>query len=148
MTFKDDDNVERIYSKIQPDKLIASILRRENLTNYRCDISPSEEYLQVSGRFLKSGTHVKPHKHIKCERYTDITQEAWIVLDGKILAIFYDMDDSIIFKSEINKGDIAVLYRGGHSLTVLDKDTVFYEFKTGPYFGIDADKEDINDKNN
>ena len=58
MTFKDDDNVERIYSKIQPDKLIASILRRENLTNYRCDISPSEEYLQVSGRFLKSGTHV------------------------------------------------------------------------------------------
>jgi len=106
-------------------------------------LSPDEEYLQISGRKLEKGLKVNAHKHIPIERKTDITQEAWIVFEGCIKGTFYDLDDSVLYETKIRKGDVIVLFRGGHSLEVLDKDTIFYEFKTGPYYGIEADKEAI-----
>jgi len=45
----------------------------------------------------------------------------------------------------LEDGDCLVLFRGGHSLEVLDKNTIMYEFKTGPYFGFEKDKETINE---
>ncbi|MAF37247.1 hypothetical protein CL622_09105 [archaeon] len=135
----------KIYSKIEPDKLILSLLRRKDISEYRTDIGPDEEYLQVSGRFLKKNTKVKAHKHIPTDRKTDITQEAWLVLEGAIKSVFYDLDDSILYETNISAGDCVVLFRGGHSLEVLEEDTVFYEFKTGPYYGVDADKKAINE---
>ena len=133
-----------IYSKIDPNKLILSLMRYEDISEYRTDICPDEEYLQASGRKLKKGLKVKAHKHIKIERKTDITQEAWVVFEGCIKGTFFDLDDSILYETNIEKGDMIVLFRGGHSLEVLDEDTIFYEFKTGPYFG--RDKEFINEK--
>ena len=106
-------------------------------------MSPDEEFLQVSGRKLKLGTIVPAHKHLQINRITKITQEAWVVLKGKVKGIFYDLDDSILHESILTDGDCIVLYRGGHSLEVLEEDTVFYEFKTGPYFGVEADKEKL-----
>jgi len=137
--------MERVYSKVNPDKLIISLLRYNDISEYRTDLCPDEEYLQISGRKIKSGTKVKAHKHLPIERKTDITQEAWIVFEGRIKGTFYDLDDSVLYETEIKKGDVIVLFRGGHSLEVLDEDTIFYEFKTGPYLGIEADKETINE---
>jgi len=137
--------MEKIYSKINKNKLILSVMRYDEISEYRTDLSPDDEYLQISGRKLEKGLKVKAHKHLPIERKTDITQEAWVVFEGCIKGTFYDLDDSILYETEIRKGDVIVLFRGGHSLEVLDKDTIFYEFKTGPYYGLNSDKEYINE---
>ena len=137
--------MKHIYSKINPNKLILSLMRYNDISKYRTDICPDDEYLQISGRKLERGLKVKAHKHTPIERKIDITQEAWVVFEGCIKGTFYDLDDSILYETDIRKGDIIVLFRGGHSLEVLDDDTIFYEFKTGPYLGIEADKEAINE---
>ena len=137
--------MERVYSKVNKDTLVLALMRYDEISEYRTDLSPDEEYLQISGRKLEKGLKVKAHKHIPIERKTDITQEAWVVFEGCIKGTFYDLDDSVLYETEIGKGDVIVLFRGGHSLEVLDKDTIFYEFKTGPYFGVEADKEAISE---
>ena len=138
--------MKKIYSKINSNKLILSILRYDDKSEYRTDICPDNEFLQISGRKIKSGVKVKAHKHIPFERVTNITQEAWVVFEGCVKGTFYDLDDSVLYETKIKKGDVICLFRGGHSLEVLEEDTIFYEFKTGPYFGVDADKESINEK--
>ena len=137
--------MERVYSKVDKDKLVLALMRYNEISEYRTDLSPDEEYLQISGRKLEKGLKVKAHKHIPIARETDITQEAWVVFEGCIKGTFYDLDDSVLYETEIGKGDVIVLFRGGHSLEVLDEDTIFYEFKTGPYFGVEADKEAISE---
>jgi len=133
----------KIYSNVDTTKLILSELKYSDIQDYRTDLSPDEEFLQVSGRRLSKGTLVPAHKHNSIDRKTDITQEAWLVLKGKVKGIFYDLDDTILHESILTDGDCIVLYRGGHSLEVLDEGTVFYEIKTGPYYGVDVDKEKI-----
>jgi hypothetical protein len=132
--------MKRIYSKLDSEKLVLGVIRYGEISEYRTDLSPDEEYLQVSGRRLTMGTRVGAHKHIPIDRNTDVTQEAWIVFQGCIKGTFYDLDDSFLYETEIREGDIVVLYRGGHALEVLEEDTVFYELKTGPYYGEKADK--------
>ena len=133
----------KIYSNTNPTQLILSELKYSDIKEYRTDLSPDEEFLQVSGRRLSKETFVPAHKHKPVDRKTNITQEAWLVVKGKVKGVFYDLDDSILHETILTDGDCIVLYRGGHSLEVLEEDTVFYEFKTGPYFGVDIDKEKI-----
>jgi len=135
--------MEKIYSKFQSDKLIASIMRCDDLSDYRVDLSPDEEFLQVCGRFLKAGTKVPAHRHNKIIRESNITQEAWVVLEGSVKVMFYDLDDLLLHTTNIERGDCVVLFRGGHSLEVVDKNTLFYEFKTGPYYDAQTDKRPI-----
>lgn len=133
----------KIYSKLQQDKIILSTLKFTEITNERNDISPTEEFLQTSGRKLKKNFTVKAHKHKKLIRKTNITQEAWIILKGKILGKFYDLDDSLLHEDTFSAGDCVTIYRGGHEFIVLEDSTYFYEIKNGPYYGIENDKKKI-----
>ena len=49
------------------------------------------------------------------------------------------IDDTPIGDYTINEGDVTILLAGGHSL-MLEEDSIFYEFKTGPYEGQEKDK--------
>ncbi len=138
--------MERYYSTVERDKLIFCLLRYADITDRRCDLSPEEEYLQVCGRRMHEGVHVPSHRHIKTIRSTDMTQESWVILSGLIKASFYDVDNSHLCDRTLGTGDVIVLYRGGHSLTVLKDNTVFYEFKNGPYYGVTQDKENIDEQ--
>lgn len=62
---------------------------------------------------------------------------------GKVKATIYDLDKAFLKEVIINDGGCLVLYHGGHSLTCLEENTIFYEIKTGPYYGYENDKEDI-----
>tara|TARA_B100001057_G_C22523892_1_gene823001 strand:- start:175 stop:588 length:414 start_codon:yes stop_codon:yes gene_type:complete len=137
--------MERYYSKKEEGKLIFSLLRFEEISERRTDLSPDQEFLQVCGRVMPSGIGVPPHRHIETHRETNLTQEAWVLLKGKVRARFYDIDDSFLCERNVGAGDAIVLYRGGHSLEVLEDDTIFYEFKNGPYFGVSKDKEKIDE---
>ena len=135
----------KIYSKIEPDKILLSLLRFDEINKNRNDICPNEEYLQVSGRILNTDFNVKAHKHLVQKRETSLTQEAWVVLKGKIKGKFFDLDDKLIFETILKSGDCISIFRGGHSLEVLENNTIFYEFKNGPYNGSIKDKVFINE---
>lgn len=135
--------MRREYSRIDPSQLLYAIVELSDIGNYRLDVSPDEEFLQLSARSLKAGTVVPAHKHLPVERVTNITQEAWIVFKGKIEGTFYDLNSEVLEVITLTDGDCAILFRGGHKLAVLEEDTIFYELKTGPYYGKIADKEPI-----
>ena len=112
--------MEKINSKVN-DKLISSVLKKSEISSYRTDMSPNEEFLQVCGRSLSEGTYVKPHKHKTIIREINTTQESWVVIEGEIEVGVFDID----------------------SLLSLKDNTIFYEFKIGPYYGYEKDKENI-----
>ena len=84
--------MEKIYSKIDSECLLLVINRREDINGNRTDLSPEKEYLQCATKILSKGTNFKPHRHNKLMRTTDVTQEAWVFLSGRIRAKFYDLD--------------------------------------------------------
>ena len=137
--------MDKIYSKVKKDCLLLTLNRKEDISDNRTDLSPAEEYLQCATKTLTKGMNFKPHRHNKLVRETDMTQEAWVFLSGKVRAKFYDLDDSLILDTELGAGDCVIVFKAGHGFEVLEDDTILYEFKTGPYFGVEADKTFIGD---
>ena len=131
--------MEEIVSK-DGSTLLHKIFRKEDFVESRTDISPEEEYLQLSSLRMNKGKTFKPHKHIIHEKLTDIAQESWVVVRGKVKAILYDLDDQIIREVVLSQGDVSITYRGGHNYLILEDDTLVYEYKTGPYLGQELDK--------
>ena len=132
--------MKKIYSKVDPNKLLHIISRYADISG-RTDIIPPTEFLQLSTIKLKKNTSFRPHKHIYRKVPDEaIAQEALIVLKGKIEVTLYDLDDTVILKEVLNPGDISVTLDSGHTFTVLEDDTIAYEAKNGPYFGQSLDK--------
>lgn len=133
--------IQKIYSKIDKNKLLHIIHRLEHVDN-RINIIPEEHFLQCSFMCFEKNKTFKPHKHIEKNRCYDkqIAQESWIVIKGKIKCILYDIDDTILEEVVLNPGDASFTLYGGHNYFILEDDTVVYEYKTGPYEGIEMDK--------
>ena len=93
---------------------------------------------------MERGKTFKPHKHIWKNRTRDvIAQESWVVIQGKVKCTFFDIDDKIISEPILEQGDASFTLEGGHTYTILEDDTLVYEYKTGPYEGQELDKEFI-----
>jgi hypothetical protein len=135
--------MKKIYSKLEPKKLLHIIYRATEIEEKRCDISPDTEYLQVSAFELPKDKTFKAHKHIELHRSTDITQESWVVISGSIKAFHYDLDDTLISEEILSPGDVTITFFGGHNYLSLEDNSRVYEFKTGPYMGQAKDKEFI-----
>lgn len=131
--------MERIYSKIQTDILLHIVYRVDEI-NGRTNISPDKEFLQVASMKMNKGHTFKAHKHINLKKTTDIAQESWLVIRGSVKCILYDLDDTIISEQILFPGDLSLTFRGGHNYYIMEDDTIVYEYKTGPYFGIENDK--------
>lgn len=128
-----------IYSKITNEILLV-INKKNDISTNRTDLCSEDKYLQISTKKLSAGSAFKAHKHLPIERQTDITQEAWIILEGRIEAYFYDIDDTLLYRTTLNAGDCAIVFKAGHSFEVIDDNTVLYEVKNGPYYGQQRDK--------
>ena len=129
-----------IYSKVDEKLLLLSINRKSEISDERIDICPENKYLQISTKKLKKDTKFKPHKHNILERNLDNTHECWIVLEGSIKGTFYDLNNELIYETILKTGDCAVVYNAGHSLEVVEDNTILYEVKNGPYYGQQKDK--------
>ena len=129
-----------LYSHVEPTKLILTLIRKEDITHSRHNITPDEQFLQAGAKKLKVDEYFPPHHHLPCEKIATRTEEAWVILNGRVEGKFYDLDHKLLETFVLNDGDCIVLYRGGHSLRNLDEDTIMYEFKTGPYYGREQDK--------
>ena len=136
--------MKKIYSKIQPNKLLHIVTSVDEIKSGRIDVVPEEEYLQLAILKMNKGKTFLPHKHIVKEKITDIAQESWLVFEGKVKCIFYDLDDSILDEPILEKGGISITLRGGHNYLIMSDNTTVLEYKTGPYLGQEFDKQFIN----
>lgn len=138
--------MDKIYSKKSPNVLLHIVWRyKEGNVGKMNFIIPEEECLQgAAGVHLPEGYEFGgPHKHRPQERNTKKTQESFVVINGNVEVEMYDIDNMPLFKTILNPGDCYVYLGGGHAFKVLTPNSFFYEFKNGPYFGRDKDKEFI-----
>lgn len=133
--------MEKIYSKVAPETLLHTIVRREEITPGRQDIVSEENFIQCSILNMEKGKTFRPHRHIWKERTRDvIAQESWIVVQGSVKCIFYDLDNTVIAEPILRAGDASFTLQGGHNYYILEDNTLVYEYKTGPYEGQALDK--------
>lgn len=130
-----------IYSKKEPKKLLHIINKVTDIVD-RTNVAPDEQFLQLATLRLEKGKTFRPHQHIwkNSPREKIIAQESWVVIKGSVLVHMYDIDGTLIEEHIINQGDCSMTFEGGHTYTILEDDTVVYEYKTGPYTGIENDK--------
>ena len=125
--------MEKIYSKIEPDKLLHIVVRKEEMLPGRQDIVPEDNFIQCSILNMTKGKTFKPHRYIWKQRTRNvIAQESWIVIQGKVQCIFYDIDNTVVSTPILEIGDASFTLEGGHNYIILENDTLVYEYKTGP----------------
>ena len=133
--------MEKIYSNIKKDKLLHVIVKKQDLTPGRKDVIPEDNFIQCAILNMEKDKTFRPHKHIWKERNRNvIAQESWIVIQGKVKCHFYDLDDTIISEPILESGDASFTLEGAHTYTILEDNTLVYEYKTGPYEGQQMDK--------
>ena len=64
-----------------------------------------------------------------------IAQESWVIIRGSVKCSFYDTDGAILAEPILNVGDCSITLAGGHTYSILEDETLVYEYKTGPYKG-------------
>jgi len=137
-----ENGIQNIYSKIN-NSLIHIISRKNKFEGDRVFIVPDDQYLQVAQMKMDNGKKFQAHRHIPLERVSKLTQEAWVVIDGSVKVYLYDIDDTFIEEVVLNPGDCIISLGGGHNYESMKDDTLIYEFKLGPYMGIEKDKINI-----
>ena len=79
----------KIYSKIEPEKLLHIIVRKDDLKSGRTEVVSEEHFIQCALLNMERGKTFKPHKHIWKNRTRDvIAQESWVVIQGKVKCTF------------------------------------------------------------
>ncbi len=135
--------MRELFSKHTGD-LLHIIHRSSEFKAGRMDMVQPFERIQVSSIKMSNGTTFQPHKHIlKSNRHDPPyyqTQESWVVIKGRVKAILYDTDNTILEEVILEPGDCSITLQGGHNYEALTDDTLVYEFKTGPYHGQEKDK--------
>ena len=133
--------MKKIYSKVNPEKLLHVITRKDDFQSGRQDVIDESQFIQCSMLQMDIGKTFKPHKHIWKERTRNvIAQESWAIIRGSVEVILYDIDDVILEQVVLNEGDASFTLEGGHNYRILEQDTLVYEYKTGPYEGQSLDK--------
>jgi hypothetical protein len=137
--------MEKIFSKVDPAVLLHVIYSKRDFQAKRFDIIDPDNFIQCSSLKLNFGDTFKPHHHIwKRDQKRDvIAQESWIVIEGMVKCIFYDLDNSILGVFYLYPGDASFTLEGGHNYKAMTNDTLVYEYKTGPYQGQKMDKKFI-----
>jgi len=137
--------MEKVYSKIDGE-LLHIIHRVDDVTEPRIDVIAEDNFLQLAVLKMQNGKTFKPHRHIyKPVNYDKtIAQESWIIVRGKVKVILYDIEgNDVLAEPILTAGDASITLKGGHNYLILEDDTLVYEYKTGPYEGIELDKEFI-----
>ena len=104
-------------------------------------VEPSN-FIQCMFLKLPKGKIFNAHQHLwkDSPNKQTIAQESWVVLKGSAKGYFYDIDGEHLSTITLKEGDITFTLEGGHHFEILEDDTMIYEFKTGPYEGVEKDK--------
>ena len=141
--------MKKIYSRVDEGKLLHIINRYDEIES-RTDVAPTDEFLQLATLKMEKGKTFRPHKHIWKDNPSGhfgkvIAQESWVVIKGSVKVHLYDLDDELIEVIGFYQGVCCMPFVWGHTYTILEEDTVGYEYKTGPYQGQKLDKVFLED---
>jgi mannose-6-phosphate isomerase-like protein (cupin superfamily) len=144
----------KVYSKVNPE-LVTHVVIGKKIdpssleTSYdlshpyakRVDVLATDELLQFAYISMEAKESFKPHIHNPFPRksMTRNTQESWIILQGDILVMLYDIDQKCLGTITITSGDSIITLHGGHNYKCKSRTAEIYEIKNGPYFP-DLDK--------
>jgi oxalate decarboxylase/phosphoglucose isomerase-like protein (cupin superfamily) len=98
------------------------------------------ESIQVGSWNYQSGKALMRHIHNEVERKIMRTQEVLYIIEGKIEANVYDLDENLVETLVVGKGDVLVLLDSGHGYQILEDGTKVLEVKNGPYLGAEIDR--------
>lgn len=133
----------KIYSNVEPGKLLHFVHKQGDSTDNRTDLVDSNNFIQCSFLKLEKDKTFVPHIHIEKSRHYEkqIAQESWVVIKGRVQLFFYDID-GILLRDDLvlTPGDASFTLYGGHTYKILEENTIVYEYKTGPYEGQKLDK--------
>jgi hypothetical protein len=134
--------MKKIYSKIN-NELLHIIYDTNIIEENRVDLIESENFLQCAlVKNSQVGYKYRPHSHNtnKVEYKNIQTQESWFLLAGSIKVYHYDIDGKLLNTEILKKGGLNITLKGGHTLEILEKNTLIMEHKNGPYLGFEKDK--------
>lgn len=139
--------MKKIYSKVNPSRLLHIIVSYDETTINRRDFTECGDPLQISSWIMPIDKLFKPHQHLHKEvpATRAITQEAIIVIAGMARAYYYDIDDTFLEHVDLTPGIMTITLAGGHAYKSFVVGTKVFEFKSGPYLGVDVDKRYIED---
>jgi cupin fold WbuC family metalloprotein len=110
------------------EQAIVSLRKRKNYNFHRFP----EDTLQRLLNAMEPGTYVHPHKHENPDK-----REAFLVLTGTLLVVEFDeqgnITDHIILNRELGNFGTEIAERTYHTIISLEKGSVAYEAKDGPY---------------
>ena len=96
-------------------------------------VTKESDLMQLGFLNHKKKHKIKSHIHLKKPRIINYCTEVLLIEKGKVKITFYDSKNRNIKKDQIlNKGDIIILFQGGHGFEILEK-TQIIEVKQGPY---------------
>jgi hypothetical protein len=132
--------VEKYYSEVQDGLLLHMVYRKADFLG-RTEVIDPDNFLQLATLKLENDQTFKPHQHIWKDGPEKVkAQESWVVVQGVVQFMMYDIDGSYLGSEFIYPGDASITLHGGHTYKARTKDVLVYEFKTGPYTGQENDK--------
>jgi cupin fold WbuC family metalloprotein len=134
--------MKKIFSKVNKD-LLHMVYDTNHIETSRIDLIESENFIQCAlVKNSEVGYKYRPHFHNinKVDYKKTQTQETWFVLNGSIKVYHYDINGELLNTEILKKGSLNITLKGGHTLEILEKNTIIMEHKNGPYFGFDKDK--------
>jgi cupin fold WbuC family metalloprotein len=110
------------------EQAIASPRRRKNYNFHRFQGDTLQRLINA----MEPGTYVHPHKHESPDK-----REAFLVLTGTLLVVEFDCFGNIVDHIILNQGlgnyGSEIAERTYHTIISLEKGSVAYEAKDGPY---------------
>jgi mannose-6-phosphate isomerase-like protein (cupin superfamily) len=111
----------------------------------RVDFSEPKEFLQGAVIEIPANHSFRPHVHLdRVRSFTHLrAQESWVVIKGQVEVDYFTELGAFIGTEVLTAGDITITFLGGHGYRTLTSDALVYEFKSGPYEGLEIDKRFI-----
>lgn len=127
------------------DEVYALLAESEDIKDGTKWFGEPFEPLQASRMKYPEGKSFRIHYHTLNPRIIKRTQEAFIVIDGKIAVDIYNKRRICLGTIEAGKGEAIFIYRGGHGIRILE-DAIVYEIKAGQFSYVSEDKEFLEDE--
>ena len=106
--------------------------RKNNRERLNHNFHQPRDIVQRFLNAIEPDSYVRPHRHIAPER-----DEVFLVLKGEGAVIIFDKNGMVenVYSLNTGKGQWGVDIPGGiyHTIISLEKNSVFYEIKPGPY---------------
>lgn len=112
--------------------LFALIADASDIGNGIQPLTKPELPLQALMRRHPQGHRVPKHSHKKVSKSTEQLNEGLVVLAGSLSVTVADAAGKDIGTYAVSSGQCLLMFDGWHEIHVTE-DTVFFEFKNGPY---------------